>query len=138
VLYAHKREGTVIAAVGTNGSWTIQRYDMDESLRQASFTAKTAPIRGGDGRRVKIRQVQVAALGYRADDTILCTVNGTTKTYTFTAAGRQVIPFLFHEEGEMLDVTITSRSDDYAGAATHEAPTIEALRIGKGVGHRSR
>lgn len=137
VLYAHKREGTVIAAVGTVGSWTIQRYDMDESIRQASFTAKTAPIRGADGRRVKVRQVQVAAVGYHTNDTIVVTVNGTAKTYTFTAAGRQVIPFLFHEEGEMLDVTITSRSDDYASTATHEAPTIEAMRIGKGLGHRS-
>lgn len=132
VQYCNHRDEEIIAATETTNP-TIYVYDPDEDTREDSYSIKTAPIRASDGRRVKIRQVQIPHISYNVGDTIAVTVNGTTRTHTVATVGKDTAVFLFREEGEILDVRVVST----ANSASTEAPTIEALRIYKAPAHRS-
>lgn len=132
VSFGHRQNGRVIVATkGTSPH--IYSYDTDESHLAHTWTARTAPIRSTDGRRVRIRQVEVPLLANHDGDTLAVTVNGHTLTHTLEA-GRGTEVFYFNQESEMLDVTITAT----ANTVNQEAPMIEVLRIGKNqIAHRS-
>lgn len=132
VQYGDHRDQVIVAALsGTNP--TIYTVDPSNATRASTWTIKTAPFRGENGRRIRIRSVQVSYLSYHASDTIAVTVNGTTRTFTATGAGKDVANFLFDEEAEILDVQVVATAD----SGSHQAPDMEALRIGRQEGHRS-
>lgn len=109
-------------------------FDAYETPRWNTYTWKGAPLHRPDGRQVEVREVQVYAKAYDASATVAVTVNGTTKTVTFAAAGRQQLNFLFSERAEVLDVQIVST----AASSSIEAPSIEVVRIGSQSRHTLR
>lgn len=129
--YNARRDNRIIVA--TSGvSPTFYEYVTGETSRASSYTLKSAPIRGADGRRTKIRQVQIVAQAFNTGDNFTVTVNGTARASGSLTAGRHIIPFLFREEAEVLDVQVVATA-----AASGEAPQIEALRISRAMSHRS-
>lgn len=128
----YRRDGVLVTATPST-SFNVYQYDTTESSLASTYTLKTAPFRSQDGRRIKIRQVQVTYRSYHSGDTIAVTVNGTTRTVTITAAENGEAVFLFKEHGEYLDVQIVSTAD----TGSHQAPDIEAVRIGKVQTHRA-
>lgn len=121
----------LVATAGT--SFSLFEYrPYDDATRSNSWTWKSAPLQTGAGRQLEIREVQVA-LSCFGTSTVTVTVNGTTRTVNNISSGRQVVPFLFQERGEYLDVQI-----DASKNTSGEAPILEALRIGTGRGHLVR
>lgn len=110
-------------------------FSADETAnRWNTYTWKSAPLRRPDGRQVEVREVQVYARAYDASATVAVTVNGTTKTVTFAAPGKQQLNFLFSERAEVLDVQVVATA---AGGGV-EAPSIEVVRIGSQSRHTLR
>ena len=117
--------------------FTITYIDNREvsGQRLESFTVKTAPLRHPDGHQVNIRQVNVMVKSFNSAATVAVTVNGTTVTSSALGTGVNVIPFLFNQRGEYLDVTVTSASN----VTNTEAPVVEGFKIGyRPDGHRLR
>ncbi len=94
--------------------------------RWNTYTWKSAPMHDAAGRWLGIREVQVILRANDSSAQVAVTVNGTTRTVTGIAAGRQNISFLFQERAEQLDVQVVPT----AGSSSNEAPTIEKVRIG--------
>lgn len=104
----------------------VDGASLTTELRNPTWEWKSAPLRSPDGRRVRIREVQIATHAFNSNtSTLAVTVNGTTVTRTL-AAGRQVETFLFDQRAETLDVTVKAKSND----AAIEAPIMEAIRVG--------
>lgn len=123
--------GTVAA---TGNSFSLaQVTPKNNSSRVSTYTWKSAPLRSDDGRRLMVREVEIYAKPYDSSATIAVTVGGVTRTKTLDGSStRQSLRFLFPQtEAEVLDVQVVST----AGSASNEAPSIESLRIGLGIGH---
>lgn len=92
---------------------------------------RTAPFYREDGRQIEIREIQLI-LSVNGTSNISVTVNGTTRTQTGVASGRQQLSFLFKERSEVLDVKVELTSQ----SSSVEAPTVERVRVGLGSGHQ--
>lgn len=131
--YGDRNYRQLFAATG-GVAYGLYTLDAKESTRYNTYTWKSAPLRRPDGRQVELREIQVYARAYDADATVAVTVNGTTKTVTFDAAGKQQGMFLFSERAEVLDVQVVPA----AASSSVEAPSIEVVRIGTHSRHQLR
>jgi hypothetical protein len=115
---------------------TIDLFDLDEAngARRNTYRWKSARLRADDGRRIRVREVQLAVRSYAATSGITVTVNGVARTISNIAEGYNVLRFKLRTEAETLDVLIECDS----GNASVEAPSIEVLRIGTISGHTSQ
>lgn len=121
-------------AVGfVGGTLVAYTFKTDLSNRAGTWTWKSANFHLPSGRQIEIREVQVYARNYDAGATITVTVNGTSHTVTPAAPSKQLHQFLFKERSEVLDVTITATA---GSPSTIEAPSVEVVRIGTGLGHQ--
>lgn len=125
--------GQIWGPVSNGVSFTLKKLSPKNSTaRLSTYTWKSAPLRSDDGRQIRVRAVQIYATPYDSSATIQVTVNGTSHTVTLDGSTtRQSLDFLFNERAEVLDVTVVST----AGSASNEAPSIESVRIGVGIGH---
>lgn len=115
--------------VGTGVDFTLAKlvpFPVATASRVSSYHLKSAPMETADGRRIGIREVQMYVKNYEANSTITVTINGDANTVTMASTGKQQVSFLFQERGEVLDVDIVSAAAD----SSHEAPSIERVRIG--------
>lgn len=124
--------GEVFAATAGT-SFALLVYPVNENAsRASSYTWKSAPIRGQDGRQIRVREIQVYCKPYAsgASMTVTCGAQSFTKPLRHSS-GFQQESFLFNQLAEELDVTVTSQSNSSA-----EAPSIEVVRIGSRSAHR--
>lgn len=136
-------------AVGTSNVTNLHQamYQITflDNYRASSYTWVSAPMAGPDGRRLEIREIQLIVnpqntAANRFDVTVGANVQGgggTTQTTTLTAGdlSRQTLRFLFKEQAPVLDVKVLTSL--ISPSSPHEAPQIEAVRIGYRTRHLS-
>jgi hypothetical protein len=121
---------TVWGNVADGASFNLATLSpQNDSARVSSFTAKTAPIHGTDGRQVDIRQVDVYCKNYEAQSSVTVTVAGHAVTKYMRSTGAQTLRFLFEQRKENLDVTFASN------APTLEAPSFDSVQLWSRAGH---
>lgn len=104
----------------------------NDSARVSTFSAKSAPIHGSDGRQVDVRQVDVYAKNYVAGSSITVTVAGEAHTKYLRTVGAQTVRFLFHNKrSQNLDVTFSSNAND----GVSEAPSFDSCQYWTRAGH---
>ncbi len=130
--YADRNENLVIGNVADGVGFALATLTPETgTTRVSTFTAKTAPLHGEDGRQLEMRQVDVYCKSYDVNATIAVTCNGTTKTSLLRTAGKQTARFLFMERAETLDVQFVST----AGDPSNEAPSFDSVQLWSKSGH---
>lgn len=129
--FADRNYRQLFVATGGQG-YSLYVFDAKESSRWNTYTWRSAPLRHPSGRQIRVREIEVYCKAYDSASTIEVTVNGTARTVTMTASGKQQLDFLFDESDEMLDIKVVASS----ASAGVEAPSIEVVRVGTLPAHR--
>lgn len=117
---------TIWGPVGTGNSFALNSLKpFPGTNRVSTYTWKSAPLREPSGRQLTIREVEIVYQSYDANATFQVTVGSQAVTQTLQSTTRGSIRFYFLQQAPMLDVQIVST----AGNGSHEAPTIEAVKI---------